>query len=91
MCSVCGNAAGVAIGRGSDDVLNEPWPNVKPVGVFIQAFAITTKMPDATPLQRDQYTRKQWRGGTLLPPVEVDAQKDCFGEEGKPSSENGCR
>ena len=50
MCSVCGNAAGVIIAATGSMLVNLPSTSVKPRGVFIHAFAITTKMPEIAPL-----------------------------------------
>ena len=69
MCSVWGNAAGVPIAAMGSMLLKEPFASVKPVGVFIQAFAMTTKMPDAAPLSATRTPASRWaRGDTLSQP-----------------------
>jgi len=76
MCSVCGNAAGVAIAAIRIDVLNEPLANVKPVGVIHPGFADYDE--NAGPPRRSArpvHPQSSGRGETLSPPVEVDAQK----------------
>ena len=50
MCSACGNAAGLAMAATGSTFTARPSTSWKPVGAFIHAFAITTKIPEAAPL-----------------------------------------
>src|SRR2546422_7725740 len=50
MCSVCDTAAALVIAAIGSTFTACPLTSSNPVGAFIQAFAITTKTPDATPL-----------------------------------------
>ncbi len=50
MCSVCGRAAAFPIAAMGWTFTTWPATTSKPVGAFIHAFAITTKIPDAAPL-----------------------------------------
>ena len=69
MCRVWGNAAGVAIAAIGSMSVNAPATSVKPTGVFIQAFAMTTKIPDAAPLIAISTPASRCaRGGTFSQP-----------------------
>jgi hypothetical protein len=58
---------------------------VKPAGVFIHAFAVTTNAPDSAPLSRHDHAGRQMRAWwNAIPRVEVDAEEDRFGEEREP-------
>ena len=50
MCSVCWNAIGFSMPAIGSTLATRPSTTSKPVGAFIHALAITTKMPDAAPL-----------------------------------------
>ncbi len=51
MCRHCVNAAGFNIAASGSTSITLPAASiVKPVGVFIQAFAVTTKRPDRMPI-----------------------------------------
>ena len=53
---------------GSTDVI-APFSRVKPVGVFIHAFTITTKTADAAPLAATITPATRWaRGGIFSQP-----------------------
>ena len=49
MCRVSVKAAGLRMAANGSMSTARPSTQRKPVGVFIHAFAITTKMPDRTP------------------------------------------
>ena len=69
MCSVCGKAAGFRIAAIGSIWVNEPASIVNPVGVFIHAFAITTKTPEAAPLTATSTPASRcMRGGTRSQP-----------------------
>ena len=50
MCRACDSAAALAIAASGCTFTACPFTSSNPVGAFIQALAMTTKMPDATPL-----------------------------------------
>ncbi len=50
MCSVCWNAIGLAIAATGSMFVRRPFARSNPVGAFIHALAITTKIPESVPL-----------------------------------------
>src|SRR5688500_10478098 len=67
MCSVWENAAGLAMAANGRTSVGCPSIIVKPVGVFIHAFAMTTKMPDSTPLRATMMTDARCARGARRP------------------------
>ena len=86
MWSVCENAAGFAIAANGLTLMAFPPMTSNPVGAFIHAFAMTTKMPGQHAAQRDDDARPRDArpGSRAIPAVEVDPEEDRFGEEREP-------
>src|SRR5207245_505944 len=60
MCTACGRAAGFAIAASGSTFTARPATSSNPVGVFIHALAITTKMPDRPPLTATSTPAARW-------------------------------
>ena len=85
MCSVCWNAIGFSMPATGSMLAIRPSTRSKPVGAFIQALAVTTKMPESRAAHRDEDAGQQVRPRRdPVPAVEVDAEEDRLGEEGEP-------
>ncbi len=57
---VCGRAAVFPIAAMGWTFTTCPFTTSKPVGAFIHAFAITTKIPDAAPLSATATPAQRW-------------------------------
>ncbi len=65
MCSVCWKAIGFSMAAIGSTWASCPFTTSKPVGAFIQAFAITTKMPDSGAAHRDEDAGPEWARGEI--------------------------
>ena len=76
MCNTSCKLAGFNIAAMGSMLVILPSINLKPVGAFIHAFAVTTKTPERIPLSAMSTPQSQWTtGGSRFHPARYNPRK----------------